>query len=107
MAVLQMLSEVVCAEEFLGLVALAKLVRMVQMLCSDVPVGRVGELLATESADVGRGWTSRRRVKRSLYASERSTRPGVSPQVQRILVAFSLVLVLEPIWAILANVLLF
>jgi hypothetical protein len=98
MAVLQMLSEVVCAEEFLGLV---------QMLCSDVPVGRVGELLATESADVGRGWTSRRRVKRSLYASERSTRPRVSPQVQRILVAFSLVLVLEPIRAILANVLLF
>lgn len=107
MAVLQMLSEVICAEELLGLVALAELVRMVQMLCSGVPVGGVRKLLATESAYVGGGWTSRGRVKCSLYASERSTRPGVSPQMQRILVAFSLVLVLEPIRAILANVLLF
>lgn len=79
MAVLQVLSEVICAEELLGLIAFAKLVRMVQMLCSDVPIGRVRKFLATETADVGRGWTSGRSVKRSLYASERSTRPGVSP----------------------------
>jgi hypothetical protein len=68
-----MLSEVICAEELLGLIAFTELMRMVQMLSSSVPVGGVGELFATESADIGRGWTRRRRVERSLHASKRST----------------------------------
>ena len=55
MAVLQMLSEVISAKELLCLIAFAELVRMVQMLCPSVPIGRVRKLLATESTNVGRG----------------------------------------------------
>ena len=105
--VLQMLSKMICTEKLLGLIAFAKFVRVVQMLCSSVPVRRIEKLLATESAQVGCGWTGRIRVERSLNASERSTRPRMSPQMQRILMALRLIFVLEPIRAILANVLLF
>ena len=48
MTVLEMLAKVVCAEELLGLIALAELVHVVEMVGARLPVGRaVGELLAT------------------------------------------------------------
>lgn len=77
------------------------------MLCSSVPVWGVGKLFATKSTQIGRGWMGGIGVERSLNAGKRSTRPGMSPQVQRILMALGLILVLESIRAILANVLLF
>jgi hypothetical protein len=46
-------------------------------------------------------------MERSLNASEGSARPGMSPQMQRILMALGFIFVLEPIRAILADVLLF
>lgn len=60
MAVLEMLPEVVRAEEFLGLVALAEFVDGVEVLGAEVPVGTVGEVgefFAAVAADVcgGRG----------------------------------------------------
>jgi hypothetical protein len=65
-----MLSEMICTEKFLGLIALAKLVHMVQVLCSSVPVRGIGELFATEPTYVGRSWTTGRGVKCSLNASK-------------------------------------
>lgn len=52
MAVFQMLPEVVRTEELLGLVALAKLVYDVQVFGTNVPLRRVGELLAAIPACV-------------------------------------------------------
>jgi hypothetical protein len=51
---LQMLSEVVCAEEFLGVVALAKFVHGGQVLESSIPVRlrEIGEFLPAVPARV-------------------------------------------------------
>lgn len=51
---LQMLSEVICAEKLLSLVAFAKLMHMIKVLCSGVPIRRVGILFTAESTHVGR-----------------------------------------------------
>lgn len=102
-----MLSEMVRAEELLGLIAFAKFVCVVQMFCSSIPIRGVGKFFTAKSTQVGRGWTGRIRVECSLNASKRSTRPRVSPQMQRILVTLGLIFVLESIRAVLADVLLF
>ena len=54
MTVFQMLPEMVGPEEFLGLIALAELVNIVQMVDPFVPVGlgNVGEFLAAVTTDV-------------------------------------------------------
>lgn len=54
MAVFQMLSEVVCAEKLLGIVALAELVHCGQVLESIIPIWfwEIGEFLATVAARV-------------------------------------------------------
>ena len=70
MTVLQMLSEMICAEEFLGLITLAKLVHMVQVLCSSIPVRGIEELFATESIYIGCSWATGRGVECSLNASK-------------------------------------
>jgi len=49
---LEMLPEMVCSEELLCLVAFAELVDMVQMLGTNVPLRRVGEILAAVTADI-------------------------------------------------------
>lgn len=56
MAVLEMLSEVVCSEEFLHVVAFTKFMHSSQMLKSLIPIGLrvVGELFATISTCVMR-----------------------------------------------------
>lgn len=41
------------SEEFFRLVAFAKLVGMIQVLRSDIPLWRVGEFFTTVAADVG------------------------------------------------------
>jgi hypothetical protein len=56
---LQVLSEVVCAEELLGLVAFTKFMHMIQMLGSGFPIWRVGEFFTAISANVCHSWTSR------------------------------------------------
>lgn len=48
-----MLSKVVCPEELLGLIAFAKLVGMVQVLGSDIPLRRIWEILAAVATHVG------------------------------------------------------
>jgi hypothetical protein len=48
-----MLAEVVCAEEFLRLVAFAELMDDIQMGGAGLPAGRVGKLVAAVAADVG------------------------------------------------------
>lgn len=102
-----MLTEMVCAKELFGLVALAKLMRVIQVLCSGIPVRWVRKFFAAEPTQVGRCWTSRVGVERSLNTSKCSTRPGMTPQMQRILMTLGLIFVLEPVRAVLTNVLLF
>jgi hypothetical protein len=105
-AVLQVLSEVVGAEELLRLVALAKLVHVSQMLKARLPVGRRGKLLAAVAARVRGGRLVRRRVEGRLEVRQRRARPRVAAQVQAVLVPLRLVLVLEAIIAVCACVLL-
>jgi hypothetical protein len=102
-----MLSEVICTEKLLCLVTLAKFVRVVQMLCPGIPVRGIRELFATEATQIGCSWAGWIGVKCSVHSRQRRARPGMSSQMQRILVAFSLILVFEPIRAVLAYVLLF
>ena len=58
MAVLEVLAEVISAEEFLGLVTFAKLVHVVQMFSSRFPACRVGELFSAEATNIGHVWAS-------------------------------------------------
>jgi len=53
MAMLEVLTEVVCSEEFLRLVALAEFVDVVQMLRADVPLWWIGELITAIATDIG------------------------------------------------------
>jgi hypothetical protein len=69
-AVFQMLAEVIGAEEFLGLVALAKFVDVVEMFGACLPAWRIGELLATVAADV-RAIASHRRMESGFRTGER------------------------------------
>ena len=57
MAVFQVLPEVIGAEEFLGLVALAEFVDVVEMVNAFFPIGLwyVGEFFATIATDVNMG----------------------------------------------------
>lgn len=52
MAVLEVLAEVVGAEELFGLVALAEFVDNIEMLRASFPAGRIGELFTTVAADI-------------------------------------------------------
>lgn len=76
MAMLQMLAEVICSEKLFRLVALAELVNVVEMLGTNVPARWIGEFLPTISASVGVVGGGGR-VKRGLWAGQRSTRPRV------------------------------
>ena len=118
---LQMLAEMVCTEELFGLVAFAELVHTVEMRTPCFPVGSrlVGELCATIAASIeccerggrrrglrlGRtvvgGWYVGGRVERAVEtAVERRARPGVFPEMKRILVTLGFIFILEPISAI-------
>lgn len=56
MTVLKVLTEVVGTKEFLGLVALAKLVHVIEVLGPRLPIGRVRKLFAAVAAHIGRCW---------------------------------------------------
>lgn len=56
MAVLEMLAEVIGAEEFLGLVALAKFVHVIQVVGPSLPVGGIGKFFSAVPADIGSRW---------------------------------------------------
>jgi hypothetical protein len=105
MTMLQVLAEMVGSEELLGLVALAKLVNGVDVFCARVPFRRVGELCSTVAARVS-AVLRRRLVVDCLDAEQGGTGPGVTAEVQRVLVSFGLVLVLEPVRTVEARVLL-
>jgi len=53
MAMLEVLSEVICAEKLLRLVALCKLVNYADVIPSYVPLRRIRKLFATISAQIG------------------------------------------------------
>ena len=103
---LEVLAEVIRAEELLRLVTLSKLVHMVEMFCAKLPARRIGKLLTTVATDVSTV-TSHGRVERCFWAGERSARPGMTSQVKGVLVAFCFVLVFEAIGTISTTVLLF
>ena len=120
MAVLEMLAEMVGAVEFLARVAFAKFVRILQMddalfqvLVRDETTVLVPrrpcplKLLAAITAAVGLARVGRALVKSSLVARQRRAGPAVPAYVERVLVTLSFVLVLEPIAAEGAFVLLF
>ena len=107
MAMLQVLAKVIGAEELLGLVAFAKLMHVIQVLGPSVPIRGIGELLTAITAYVGCCRVGWRGVKGRTHTSERSARPRMPPKMERVLVSFGLVLVLESVRAVLARVLLF
>lgn len=93
-AVLEMLSEVVCSVKLLGRVALPELVNVLQVansiipvLCSDEP-GPVGchtrtmEIAAAISARVGGARPARRFVECAIVARKRRARPRVTANVE-------------------------
>ena len=105
MAVLQVLSKMICAEEFLGLVALAEFMHVIQVLGPNVPICGIWKLLTAIPANVG--CTRRRGVEGGVRAREGSARPRMAPKMQRVLVSFGLILVFETVGAVLASVLFF
>lgn len=121
MTVLQMLAKVVGTKEFLGLVAFTELVHTVEMRTAGYPIRSwlVGKLCATIAASIECGkrggrrrgmrlgrtifgrWYSSGRIERAITTAVKSgARPGVFPEVKRILVTLGFVFVLEPIGAV-------
>lgn len=100
-----MLAEMVGAEELLRLVALSKLMDVIQVLRADVPLGWIRELLATVAARV-HTIAIERSMERSFYARKSGTAPRMTPQMQGVLVSFSFILVLEAVRTVCAGVLL-
>lgn len=125
---LQVLAEMVGTKELLGLVAFAKLMYTVEMRTTCFPVRSwlVGKLCATVAASIERcerggrrrGLRLRRTVVCRWYVSggvervteivvEGGARPGMFSEMKRILMTLGFVLILEPIRAEHARVLLF
>lgn len=111
MAMFQVLPEMVGPVEFLRRVTLAKLVHVGEMFNAAIPVGlrMVQEFFSAIATRIrrcagridGSRWTECR-----LVISKGSTRPRMSPQVERVLMTLRLVLVLETVVAEIARVLL-
>ena len=121
MTVLQMLAEMVGTEELLGLVAFAEFMYTVEMRTTCFPIRSwlIGELCSTVAASIeccerggrrrglklGRsvvgGWYVGRRVEGAVEtAVQGGARPGVFPEVKRILVTLGFILILESIRAV-------
>ena len=106
MAVFEMLTEVVGAEEFLCLVALSELVHVVEMFCAKIPARRVGELFATIATNICT-IASHGLMEGCFCTSKCSARPRVASQVKGVLVAFCFVLVFEAVGTVSTAILLF
>lgn len=108
MTVFQVLAEMICTVELFGLIALAELVDLGQMLGPGVPVCGVGKFLTTVAANV-RHRMPAGGVESCWHAAglEGRAGPRMSTEMQRVLVPLCLVLVLEAIGAVLALVLFF
>lgn len=102
MAVLEMLSEMIRAVKLLRLVAFTELVHVVEVLGADVPLWRVWKLETAVAAGVG---TIGGAVEGGFDTGERSAGPGVFAEMERVLVAFGFVFVLEAVRAVAAHVL--
>lgn len=82
MTVLQMLPEMVRAEELLGLVTFAKFMNMIEMLCSCLPVGGVRELFSAVPAGIECCWSSGRWMESGLGPSKSRTGPRMAPEMK-------------------------
>lgn len=111
-AVLQVLPEMISPVEFLACVALPELVHILQVVDAQFPVRvgnessrgrcrvpRASELLATIPANVCVAGTGGAIVECPLVARQCRARPAMATNMQRILVSFGLVLVLETVAA--------
>ena len=118
MTVLQVLSEVIGSKELFRLIALAKFMYILKMLSAFIPIRSwiVGKLLATIAASI-KGceriqgglsmglarasicrWNGGGGVKSGVVvALESGARPGMTTEVEGVLVTLSLVLILEAI----------
>ena len=76
----EMLSEVIGSEEFLCLVAFTELVKVVQMLRTNIPLRRIWKFVPAIATDVG-AIRRRQSVECCLYASKSCTRPGIAPKM--------------------------
>ena len=103
---LQMLAKMIRPEEFLGLVTLSKFMHVIQVLGSDIPVGRIWELLTAITAHIGCRRVVLRGVECRMYPRKRSARPRVTTEMKGILVSFGLIFILESVSAVLTSVLL-
>jgi hypothetical protein len=97
MTVFQMLSEVIGAEELLGLIAFPEFVPDIQVLRTSIPVRRIGEFVATIATDIVRCTACRGSVKGRTHTRESGTRPRMEAQMEGVLVPFRLILVFESI----------
>lgn len=121
MTVLQMLPEVIGTEEFFRVVALPKFMVLHQMVNSCLPItfqGSFGvhsmlacsspsKLFAAVPASIrfsGAGW---RVVESGAIVGQSGAGPRMTPEMEGILMSFSLIFVLEAIFAVLAFILLF
>lgn len=121
MTMLQMLAEMVGTKELLGLVAFTKFMYAVKMRTTCFPIRSwlVGKLCATVAASIGRcerggwrrglrlgrtvvvGWYVGGRIERAIGTTvEGGARPGVFPEVKRILVTLGFVFILESVGAV-------
>lgn len=116
-----MLPEVIGAKKLLRLVALAKLVDVIQMLGSRFPIGWPRKLLTAIPTNVSyarMGWrymehsyivlaqlrASGDAMQVTMNTRKGSTGPRMPTQVERILVPFSLILILETIGTVVTGV---
>lgn len=124
MAMLQVLTEVVCAVKLLGRVALPKLVHLLEVtdalfpilvsgsFLHGTPVARAGrragagEFVSTVAAGISLARAVGGLVEGTVVARQRRARPRMTSHMQRILVAFSLILILEAVAAKVALILL-
>jgi hypothetical protein len=123
MTMLQMLPEMIRPEKLLGMVAFPELMHLLQVSYSEIPVllccyshlgswrrrgdARTREIFATISTRICLIWTGWRCVECGRVTRKRSARPRMAAKMQRILVSFCFILVLETIGAICTFVLLF
>lgn len=119
MAVLKMLSKVIRPEEFFRMVALSEFMDIHQVLDPNIPVtfrdtqvvvnvhrsSAALKFVTAVSTDVQHSRRAWRVVKCIGIVGESGTRPRVTPEMKRILVALCFVFVLESVLAIGALIL--